>query len=42
METADTLEAGCRESSLVLVVLFGSRASGEARADSDSDLGLLP
>lgn len=41
MEAADTLGAVCREHELDLVVLFGSRARGEVRADSDSDLGVL-
>ena len=31
----------CREYELDLVILFGSRARGQARADSDSDLGIL-
>jgi len=31
----------CREFDLVLVVLHGSRATGHARPDSDSDVGVL-
>jgi len=31
----------CRDFDLVLVVLFGSRATGHARPDSDSDVGVL-
>ena len=36
-----TLNAVCREFDLVLVVLFGSRARGDVRPDSDSDVGVL-
>jgi predicted nucleotidyltransferase len=36
-----SLDAVCREFDLVLVVLFGSRARGDARPDSDSDVGVL-
>jgi predicted nucleotidyltransferase len=36
-----SLEALCREFDLALVVLFGSRARGHARPDSDSDVGVL-
>ncbi len=31
----------CRQHDLVLVVLFGSRAKGVARPESDSDIGVL-
>jgi len=41
MEEAEDIEAVCRAHDLDLVVLFGSRARGDARADSDSDLGVL-
>lgn len=36
-----TLPEVCREFDLVLVVLHGSRATGHARPDSDSDIGVL-
>jgi len=36
-----TLPDVCREFDLVLVVLYGSRARGYARPDSDSDVGVL-
>jgi len=35
------LELLCREEDLLLVVLFGSRARGIERADSDTDVGVL-
>jgi predicted nucleotidyltransferase len=36
-----TLPEVCREFDLVLVVLYGSRARGCARPDSDSDVGVM-
>lgn len=37
----EALAAVCREHDLDLVLLFGSRARGQPRPDSDSDLGVL-
>jgi predicted nucleotidyltransferase len=36
-----TLPEVCREFDLALVVLYGSRARGYARPDSDSDVGVM-
>jgi uncharacterized protein len=36
-----TLPEVCRDFDLALVVLYGSRATGHARPDSDSDVGVM-